>query len=105
VTSPSGPAGGLGASVQYRVGGTGYVTKLDLSGTSTPATLSIGWNESELPAGNYVFDLTVATTTTGIGPAVETISFTVDSSSFGKQPPNASAGRAASGARRPLRLP
>jgi uncharacterized protein YjdB len=105
VTSPSGPAAGLAASVQYRVGGSGYVTKLDLSGTSTPATLSIGWNESTLPAGNYVFDLTVATTTAGIGPGVETISFTVDSSSFGKQPPNDSAGRTASRMRRPARLP
>jgi uncharacterized protein YjdB len=105
VTSPSGPATGLAASVQYRVGGTGYVTKLDLSGTSTPATVSVGWNESALPAGNYVFDLMVATTTTGIGPAVETISFTVDSSSFGRQPPNDSAGRTASRVRRPARLP
>ena len=83
VTSPSGAAAGLTASVAYRSGQvTDYVSVLALNGATTPAVLTVGYDPYSLPIGEYTFDLIVSTTTSGIGPGVETITFFVDSGGF-----------------------
>lgn len=83
VTSPSGPAVGLTPTVQYVFGQvTNYVTQLKLSTTATPSTLTVVFDQYSLPTGNYAFDVIVSTTATGIGPGVDRITFTVDTSGF-----------------------
>lgn len=80
VTSPSGPATGLDATVDYRSGpASDYVSSLTLTSKSTPATLTVDYYNSQLPIGSYVFDVIVSTTTTGLGPGSATISFSTDS--------------------------
>lgn len=70
------PAQGLTAVVTYKTGpATNYVTTLTLSTTTTPATLVVGFDKANLPVGAYTFDVTVSTTTQGLGPAVATRSF------------------------------
>jgi uncharacterized protein YjdB len=76
-------AAGLSATLTYRSGPTiNYVTKLELSSTTTPASLVVGYDPSNLPPGQYVFDVTVSTTTPGLGPAIQTLSFSVGGSFF-----------------------
>jgi uncharacterized protein YjdB len=83
VTSSTGPATGLTLAVDYRSGpAANYVTVLDLSGTSAPATLRVSYYGSELPFGDYTFDVIVSTTTPGIGPGTATVKFTVSPNFF-----------------------
>jgi hypothetical protein len=83
VTSATGVASGLTADVQYRSGpADGYVTVLKLDRTVTPAVLSVAFDASNLPPGDYAFDLIVSTTTPGIGPGVETVTFSNSYESF-----------------------
>jgi hypothetical protein len=82
----SAPASGLSVKVDYRSGpAANYVTLLDLNRTVTPAVLLVGYDASELPFGDYTFDVIVSTTTPGLGPGVATIMFNPSTSSF-KQP-------------------
>ena len=53
-----------------------------LNRTVTPAAPTLAFDESQLPFGNYVLDITVSTTTPGIGTGVETIVFTPAPSGF-----------------------
>jgi len=59
-----------------------YVQVLTLNRTVTPAALTLAFDESQLPFGNYVLDITVSTTTPGIGTGGETIVFTPAPSGF-----------------------
>jgi hypothetical protein len=76
VTSPAGIAVGLAATVEYRTGpAANFVTGLELSRTTTPATLTVTFGELNIPVGNYSFDVIVSTTTPGLGAGMATISF------------------------------
>jgi hypothetical protein len=76
VTSTTTAASGLSVDVQYRSGPADrYVTVLQLNRTVTPAILTVAYDSSNLPSGDYVFDVIVSTTTSGLGPAVETFTF------------------------------
>jgi uncharacterized protein YjdB len=81
VTSPSGVASGLSATVDYTSGSiSDYVTGLAFSGRSTPATLTVAISQNQFPPGDYAFDVIVSTTTTGIGPGVATVTFSISDS-------------------------
>jgi uncharacterized protein YjdB len=83
VTSATNVASGLSVDVKYRSGpAEGYVTVLKLNRTATPAVLSVAFDASNLPSGDYEFDLIVSTTTPGIGPGVETVRFSNSFESF-----------------------
>jgi hypothetical protein len=76
VTSTTTAASGLSVDVQYRSGPADkYVTVLKLNRTVTPAILTVAYDSFNLPSGDYVFDVIVSTTTSGLGPAVETFKF------------------------------
>ncbi|HUQ83041.1 MAG TPA: Ig-like domain-containing protein [Gemmatimonadaceae bacterium] len=82
VTSPIGPATGLAVAIEYVSGPTdGYVTTSQLNVTTTPAVLRISFDPYSLPYGAYRFNIVVSTTTPGIGPGVETVTF--DTSNYG----------------------
>jgi hypothetical protein len=85
VTSTA-PASGLSLSVNYVSGPVaGYVDQLSLNRTVTPALMKLGYPAAELPFADYTFEVIVSTTTPGIGPGVETITFNPQSFYF-KQP-------------------
>ena len=94
------PAQGLSVTVAYKSGpATNYVTKLDLNRTTTPAVLVVGYDRSNLPIGSYTFDITVSTTTPGLGPAVATESFSAPFVIFNQ--PNVQSLRSSGGAPAP----
>ena len=83
VTSATATAQGLVASVRYRTGPIqNYFTSVQLDRTFTPATLRLGWNFFNLPSGSYTFEVTVTTTTAGLGPAIQTFGFVIGSGFF-----------------------
>ena len=83
ITSSTATAQGLVASVRYRTGPIqNYFTSMQLDRTFTPATLRLGWNFFNLPFGNYTFEVTVTTTTAGVGPAIQTFGFVIGESFF-----------------------
>jgi hypothetical protein len=76
VTSAATQASGLAVTAKYRSGPVAnYVQVLTLNRTVTPAVLTVAFDESQLPVGDYVLDITVSTTTPGLGSATETIVF------------------------------
>jgi hypothetical protein len=81
ITSKTTQAAGLSVTVRYRSGPVAnYVEVLTLNRSVTPAVLTVGFDESQLPIGDYVLDITVSTTTPGFGPAIETVVFNTASS-------------------------
>jgi uncharacterized protein YjdB len=86
VTSTTTVASGLSVDVRYRSGPVNnYLTVLKLDRTVTPALLSVAYNPSNLPFGDYVFDVIVSTTTSGLGPGVETFKFS-NANGFSAEP-------------------
>jgi uncharacterized protein YjdB len=80
VSSPATPANGLSVAIEYTSGPVkDYVTDVRLTSTSTPTTLTIGLGGLDLPISDYTLNVVVSTTTPGIGPGVDAVSFTVDS--------------------------
>jgi hypothetical protein len=77
VLSSTTTAGGLSAEVKYRAGPVSNYVSLELGGTTTPTALTVFYDLYSLPIGTYVFDVIVATTTPGLGPGIETFSFTL----------------------------
>jgi uncharacterized protein YjdB len=76
IGSSLGTAQGLVPSVRYVSGPiNNYITSMRLNQTFTPATLVLSINFFQLPFGTYTFELTVTTTTAGLGPAVQTFTF------------------------------
>ncbi len=65
---------GLGASVAYSVGGTGWLT-VTLNQTSAPATLTVRASAGALAAGSYTATITVSAT--GVASRTVTVSLTV----------------------------
>ena len=83
VTSGTTQASGLSVAAKYRSGPVAnYGQVVTLNRTVTPAAPTLAFDESQLPFGNYVPDITVSTTTPGIGTGVETIVFTPVPSGF-----------------------
>jgi uncharacterized protein YjdB len=79
IQSSFGTAQGLVASIKYVSGpASNYITAPSLDRTSTPATLTLPINYSQLPYGTYTFDVTVTTTTPGLGQGVRTLTFIND---------------------------
>lgn len=105
VTSASGLASGLTAAPDYRNSPvTGYVSTLGLSGTTTPTTLTVGFDTSQLTPGNYDVDVIVSTTTPGIGPGTASFTVVVDTA-FGFSASAARQPRMPAGALRTVRAP
>ena len=83
ITSATATAEGLAASVRYRTGPIGnYFTSLQLNRTFTPAVLTMFLGFANLPPGSYTFEVTVTTTTPGLGPGIQTFGFEVSAGSF-----------------------
>ena len=84
IENPDGTvASGLSVTFEYKSGPmTDYATLLGLNRTTTPAIATVQYVHEQMPYGDYVLDVVVATTTPGIGPGIERFSFTNDYYSY-----------------------